>query len=299
MVFEATESDYELKIDSKNAKGVFLPGTNIEIIREPVGRGRYRHALFDFDGTISLIREGWPEIMSSLMLEALRVTPNCESEEELQSVVRDLILSTTGKQTIYQMIALCEEVKKRGGTPLDPLDYKTEYINRLMAHIDQKREALRNGEASPESMVVSGSIRLLEGLRAKGVKLYLASGTDEKYVHEESALLNLTHYFDGHIYGAIDDYLNYSKQMVIERILKENNVGGHELLGFGDGYVEIDNTKTSGGTGIGVASDETGKSGLPDRWKRERLIGVGADIIIPDFSDADALIEYLFPSDPA
>lgn len=295
MVFEATESDYELKIDSKNAKGDFLLGTNIEIIREPVGRGKYRHALFDFDGTISLIREGWPEIMGPLMLEALSNTPACEPDDELNAFVHDLILSTTGKQTIYQMIALCDAVQKRGGTPLDPLDYKTEYINRLMAHIDHKREALRSGKASPESMLVKGSIRLLEGLRAKGVKLYLASGTDEMYVHEEATLLNLTHYFDGHIYGAIDDYLNYSKQMVIERILKENSVGGHELLGFGDGYVEIDNTKTSGGTGIGVASDETGKSGLPDRWKRERLIGVGADIIIPDFSDADALIGYLFP----
>ena len=34
-----------------------LPGMEIEIINE-VERGRIRHVLFDFDGTISLLREG-------------------------------------------------------------------------------------------------------------------------------------------------------------------------------------------------------------------------------------------------
>lgn len=292
---ESTESDYESRVDGGAIAGRFIPDMNIEIIREPEGRGGYRHALFDFDGTISLIREGWPEIMGPLMMEALANTPACEPEHELQMFVRDLILSTTGKQTIYQMIALCDEVSKRGGSPLDPLDYKTEYIRRLMEHIHHRREALRSGEMTPEKMIVSGSCRFLDLLQEKGAQLYLASGTDERYVKEEAGLLKLTHYFGNHIYGAIDDYMNYSKQMVIKRILKENGVGGRELLGFGDGYVEIDNTKSSGGTGIGVASDETGESGMPDRWKRERLVGVGADIIIPDFSNADALIAYLFP----
>ena len=64
------ESDYRLRVQGC-VTGSFLPGTSIEIIREPAGRGRYRHALFDFDGTVSLIREGWPEVMCPMMVEIL------------------------------------------------------------------------------------------------------------------------------------------------------------------------------------------------------------------------------------
>ena len=77
--------------------------------------------------------------------------------------------------------------------------------------------------------------------------------------------------------------------MVIERILRENRVDGSVLLGFGDGYVEIENIKSAGGVAIAVASDESGRSGKPDAWKRDRLIGVGADLVIPDFREKDAL----------
>ena len=82
--------------------------------------------------------------------------------------------------------------------------------------------------------------------------------------------------------------------MVIERILRENQVDGRSLLGFGDGFVEIQNVKSVGGTAVGVASDESLKSGKPDVWKRDRLLGVGADVIIPDFHDWSPLIKYLW-----
>jgi hypothetical protein len=45
---------------------------------------------------------------------------------------------------------------------------------------------------------------------------------------------------------------------------------------------------------VAVASEEAGRSGRPDAWKRDRLAGVGADIIIPDFRDWAALLDYLF-----
>ena len=64
---------------------------------------------------------------------------------------------------------------------------------------------------------------------------------------------------------------------------------------FGDGYVEIQNTKETGG--LAVASDEAHNgSGRFDEWKRQRLMGVGADIVIPDFRDAAALLECIFAS---
>ena len=98
-------------------------------------------------------------------------------------------------------------------------------------------------------------------------------------------------HFGRHIYGALDDYRNFSKKMVIERILRENRIAGAQLLSFGDGYVEIENTREVGGLAVAVASDEAHNgSGRFDEWKRQRLLGVGADVVIPDFRDAEALL---------
>jgi phosphoglycolate phosphatase-like HAD superfamily hydrolase len=165
-----------------------------------------------------------------------------------------------------------------------------------MQRIASRREALQSGTLAREALLVPESLSMLEALRERGVALYLASGTDERYVREEVALLGLDAFFGKHVYGAIDDYKNFSKQMVIERILRENNVAGDRLVGFGDGYVEIANIKGVGGTAVAVASDEAGRSGRPDPWKRERLIGVGADIVVPDYRDRHALLDYLWNS---
>lgn len=288
------ESDYQRRVTSLGPTR-FLPQTSIEIVREVALTEPPRHAVFDFDGTLSLIREGWPEVMVPLMVEVLRATGTSESDDELSRLSLDFIMQLTGKQTIYQMMRLADEVRQRGGSPEDPLVYKQRYHDRLLVRINHRRDGLRTGGIAAEEFLVPGSVELLRGLQSRGVMLYLASGTDEVYVREEVELLGLTPYFGAHIYGARDDFQNFSKQMVIERILRENNAAGSRLLGFGDGYVEIDNIKTAEGTAIAVASDEQNKSGRPDPWKRDRLIGVGADIVVPDYRDADVLLDYLWP----
>jgi phosphoglycolate phosphatase-like HAD superfamily hydrolase len=196
-------------------------------------------------------------------------------------------------QTIYQMIGLVREVERQGGVPADPAEYKRRYVGLLMNHIRGRLEALRRGAMKPEQMLVPGARELLKNLKARGVKLCLASGTDEDFVKEEAELLGVADCFDGRIYGAVADYRAFSKAMVIDRILSENEIDGTQLLGFGDGYVEIDNTKCAGGTGVGVATDETGRSGAANALKRERLLGVGADIVVPDFKDGETLVGYL------
>ena len=194
------------------------------------------------------------------------------------------------------MIRLAEEVAKRGGRPEDPLVYKQQYLDRLMVRIADRREGLRSGRISPRDMVVPYSLELLDALKQRGAVLYVASGTDEPFVIEEVALLGLDRYFGRHVYGALDDYKSSSKAQVIERILRTNQLKGESLLGFGDGYVEIQNVKTVGGTAVAVASDEAARSGRPDPWKRDRLIGAGADIVIPDFRDYGPLLDYLWNS---
>ena len=62
-----TEADYQ-QVQDPSTSGAFLPGTSIEVIRRPANIGNYRHVLFDFDGTLSLIREGWPDVMVPIMV---------------------------------------------------------------------------------------------------------------------------------------------------------------------------------------------------------------------------------------
>jgi len=264
----------------------------IEIINPHIERGRIRHALFDFDGTISLVREGWEGVMIPLMVELLMQTPEHESEAELRALVTEFVERLTGKQTIYQMIQLCEEIEKRGGQPLDPLTYKRIYHDRLWERIEGRIAALKSGEVTPEEMMVPGALAMLEAMRARGVVCYLTSGTDEFYVFNEAAALGITSYF-ARIYGALDDYKCYSKKMVVEHIIDENHLRGSELVAFGDGFVEMENTKAVGGIAVGVASNEANRRGVSE-WKRRRLIQAGADIIIPDFREHKRLAAYLF-----
>lgn len=287
------ESDYRRTVE-EIGEARFLPGTSIEIVRDVDLVSPPEHVLFDFDGTLSLIREGWPEVMAPLMVEVLQGTGTDEPPDTLHQLALDFIMELTGKQTIYQMIRLAEEVQNRGGKPQEPTEYKQMYHDRLMDRIRSRRDDLASQRVSPDEMLVPGSAALLQALDDTGVTLYLASGTDEQYVVEEAELLGLTPFFNEHIYGAVEDYKSFSKARVIQRILETNRVEGTRLVGFGDGFVEIQNVKEAGGTAVGVASDEAGRSGKPDVWKRDRLIGVGADMVIPDFRDYHQLVAYLW-----
>jgi len=266
----------------------------------PVFRPRpeIRYVLFDFDGTLSLIRQGWPEVMVPMFVEMLPRRGD-ETDADLRRLAYDDIMRLNGKQTIFQMIQLAERIAQRGGSPREPLWYKHEYLHRLDERIRGRLEGLRSGRIPPDELLVHGSRQLLERLSARGLTLYLASGTDEPFVKTEAELLDVARYFGPRIYGARDDYQNFSKQMVIDRILRDNAISGEWLLAFGDGYVEIQNTKHVGGMAVAVASDEAHNgSGQMDPWKRQRLLGVGPDVVIPDYRDAEALLRHLTSTPP-
>ena len=254
-----------------------------------------RYAVLDFDGTVSLIREGWQAIMTPYFTDELYATPKgCTLPyEQVELYCKEFITLLTGKQTIYQCIRLAEEITAFGGTPQDPQAYKDEYQRRLLEKIDDRLKGLENGSIDPETLTVPGSYELLEMLLRRGVTPYLASGTDEEHVLKEAHLLGVDRYFGKHIYGAQREYKTFSKKMVIERMIRENDLSGSELIGFGDGYVEIENVREAGGFAIGVATNERERCGI-DEWKRERLIRAGANLIIPDYRDLAALEAQLF-----
>ena len=265
----------------------------IEVLRGDLPRGRFCSVLFDFDGTLSLIREGWPQVMIPMMVEVLRETGTEESEKDLNQAVEEFVMRLNGRQTIFQMMQLAEEVRRRGGQPLEPLAYKHRYHDLLMERIRDRLAALEKGTATPEEWTVPGSHALLEALHRRGATLFLASGTDLKYVRHEVGLLGLTSFFGDHIYGALDEYKSFSKKMIIDKIIRDHGLHGEELLGFGDGFVEIEEVKSVGGVAVAVASDEVNRRGV-NAWKRNRLIRAGADIVIPEYRKHERLLSYLF-----
>ncbi len=267
---------------------------SIECRGSALDASRTRVVLFDFDGTLSLIRSGWVDVMVPMMVECLLQLKTGESEQELTDTVADYVARLTGKQTIYQMIELAGQIRRRGGQPLEPLEYKHMYLSKLSHKIKDRVGGLRNGACPPEEFLVPGARRLLEALRERGLKLYLASGTDQPYLREEVKLLRVDSYFDGRIFGALDDYESFSKKMLIDKIISESDFAGEEFLAFGDGYVEIQNVKEVGGVAAGVATDEPLCTRV-DEVKRQRLLDVGADWIIPNFLAHEELMKTLFP----
>lgn len=274
----------------------FLPGTRIEVINPGIERGQIQSVLFDFDGTLSLIREGWQQVMVPMMVEILLDLETGETEGELTDLVTEYVDRLTGKQTIYQMIELAEHVRKRGGEPLDPVQYKHMYLARLWERIEGRVASLKSGEVTPDDMLLPGSRDLLTALRGRGFTLYLASGTDLPYVQDEARALQVDGFFGDHIYGALDEYKLFSKAMIIEQIITTHDLSGAALLAFGDGFVEIENAKEVGGIAVGVASDEVGGEDT-NHWKRTRLIGAGADLVIPNFREHEGLLSYLLAED--
>src|SRR5882762_5613504 len=124
-----------------------VPGFSgiIEFTATFAPRPEVTHVLFDFDGTLSLIREGWPEVMVPMFVEMLPPLPG-ETDEARRRLYLDDIMPLNGKQTIYQMIQLTERIRERGGAPREPLWYKHEYLRRLEARIGGRTAGIRRGE---------------------------------------------------------------------------------------------------------------------------------------------------------
>ena len=274
-------------------KNIFLDNTLIEIHRE-IQTGNIRHVVFDFDGTISLIRDGWQNVMVPMMVEFLQTETNTtETQAELEALVVEFVDRLTGKQTIYQMMQLSEEIEKRGGTPKEPLAYKDEYNRRLLPVVEERIAGLAAGTLPADPLRVPMSLEFLKSLREMGISCYLASGTDVEFVKNEAGLLGVADYFDGGIFGALREHKKFSKAMVIQKIITDFQLSGSELLIVGDGYVEIENAKEVGAIAVGVASVEDNMYNM-NADKRERLIRAGADIIISDFREGAELLNYLF-----
>ena len=294
---------YNADLADNERNAVYFWDSEFEICEQGVLEklGHIRYAVFDHDGTISSLRQGWEEIMEPVMMKSIlgkhyeTVDPN--TFNRVLGQVKEFIHKTTGIQTIYQMEGLVSLVRESGFVPeheiLDKFQYKALYNDALMEMVNKRMEKLVSGELGQEDYTMKGAVAFLNQLKQRGVTMYLASGTDEADVKHEAEMLGYAHLFDGGIYGALKDYTKFSKKMIIEKIIKDNNLRGNELAVFGDGPDEIREGRRAGGVSVGITSNEVQRFGH-NPGKRPRLVKAGAHLLIPDFSQYKKLVNLLF-----
>lgn len=251
-----------------------------------------RAAVFDWDGTVSTLREGWESIMAPMMLEC--INPDRQDDPALIEEIQTYINESTGIQTIYQMQWLAQRVEAEGKQkPLTPWEYKEIYNVRLLKMVKDRVEALENRKKNPADFMIQGSAAFLERLTDRGVDIYVASGTDHDDVVRETKCLGLYQFFKG-VEGAPMEVgkIECSKERVICNLLTNSRVSCENLIVVGDGKVEIRLGTEFGAYTIGVASDEKKLYGMNPK-KKERLLKAGADMIIGDYIHIEELTEKL------
>jgi phosphoglycolate phosphatase len=264
----------------------------LEIVNQDLVPAKVRVVLFDLDGTLSLIRSGWMEMMCSMFIQELRPLDTQLTDAELQHFAEEIILQLTGKETIYQMAALTDAVRSRGRNPLSADEYKAAFLDQLLAQVEANIQSIESDPQNREKFLVPGARALLDDLAARGITLYLASGTDDESVTREASVLGIARYFGDRIYGARTDEKGFTKAALVHHLVNELGHDPRELLGFGDGFVEISEIRKAGGIGVGVATREPLCIEVHQN-KRRHLIAAGADLIIPNYLEQSRFLPLL------
>lgn len=225
---------------------------SIEVLDPRHPRGPFSAAVFDFDGTLSTLRDGWDRIMASMM-EA-EVGPDRAAE------IAGMIAESTGVQTIHQMKWLAEQ----NGDGTSPGTYKARFLALLEREVKH-----RMLQKAPREYLLPGSHEVLARLNAAGVHCYLASGTDTEAVVREATWLGINGYFRG-IYGAEGSSLDCAKKRVFQSLAGR----GASIVAFGDGKVEMREARAVGALAVGIHRG----------GNRQRLVDAGAHILIEDFN---------------
>ena len=279
----------------------YLPDSEIEIINEWKEKPGIKYAIFDHDGTISTLREGWEHIMAPMMIKAILGEKYKDAEvdvyRKIEERVNDYIDKTTGIQTLAQMKGLVDMVREFGFVQkeniLDEFGYKKIYNDELLKMVRIRERKLTTGELSVDDFTIKNAVNFLKKLHGAGIQLFLASGTDEEDVKAEARSLGYDYLFEGGIFGAVGDITIEAKRIVLNRILDKIGSGAAaQVITFGDGPVEIRETRKRGGLTVGVATNELRRYEL-NPIKRTRLIKAGADLVIADFSQSAQLLGLL------
>ena len=263
----------------------------IELLPGFTPRPKATHVVFDFDGTLSWIRHGWPEVMQSLMGARFPLAAG-ESPDDLRTSLFKDMYHFNGRPTSVYMEAMSQQIQERDGEA-DPSEMLESYLVQLDQIANERHEQIRSETCSQDDFIVFGGRALIELMVARGLKVIILSGNPHGQVNEEAELLDLSRYCHGHVYG-FKDANNFSKQSVIEELMAEENFSGENLIAIGDGAGEIMAAKALGGLAVAVCSDEEDNgSGLIDEHKRTTLVNAGADAVIADYREPETLLKTI------
>lgn len=268
----------------------------LEVVRTNRPRGPFRCVVFDFDGTLSLLRGNWQGLMVPMMVATLQATGTGESAAELTSLVEEFVTRLTGQPTMQQMEAMADEVVKRGRPRPDPAIYLARYLDELLSRTSERIDAVQSGRTRADEMLVPGARPLVEQLHRQGLLLVIASGTEQTHVRSETLVLDLGRYFGDRVFGPVENDARFSKEAVLRKLMREHGFRGDEIVAIGDGPAEILAVKAVGGLALGVASDEVAMSGRINPLKREHLLRSGANVVIPDYRQLAPILRLLTPA---
>jgi phosphoglycolate phosphatase len=159
------------------------------------------HVIFDFDGTLSWLRHGWPDIMIDLFCDF--VPTELQGFINFRNEIRRDVLRLNGKPSIHQITAFCERAGRLGINTPDRESLLRSYSVRLAAVVSERIQMLESAEAKPADFVIAGAFDLLAMLKARKLTLIILSGTIEADVKREAALLGLAPFFGKHILFAV------------------------------------------------------------------------------------------------
>jgi beta-phosphoglucomutase-like phosphatase (HAD superfamily) len=242
--------------------------------------------LFDWDGTTSLLRAGWGELMTAYFLEHL---PALEAEtlDARHKMIWKEIMRLNGRPSIHQMLRLVELIEARGGTAQTADVYQEGFLARLHAVRLERMAVAKTSSSARESLLVPGVRSFLEALRSRGIPCALATGTPFTDLHDEIAALDLADLFPAGVFAPTDEWdTGWSKRAAIAELIAARSVAPAELLAIGDGPVEIRETILAGGRAVAIACDEHNPaSQRPDPWKSASLREAGAEAVFANFRD--------------
>jgi phosphoglycolate phosphatase len=235
----------------------------IEVIR-PRGQRRPRAILFDYDGTLSLVRSGWRGFAIDFITATLAALAPQEPASGLEALAITHVDAYTGHPSVELMSWLGAEVGRRGGQAETPETYVQRAYAPLRAIVEERLQALRDGQLPADALLVPGARRMLDLLHAQSLPLWLVSGSQRPLLLHETELLGIADYFGEHIYGPLPSGPRFTKRAVIVQLLAETGIEGAELATFGDGAVETIEAHAVGALVVGVAYDEDKADGSLD-----------------------------------
>ena len=254
-------------------------------------RPEISHVLFDFDGTLSLIRQGWPEVMVPMFVEMLPRRGG-ETEADIQRLAYDDIMRLNGKQTIYQMIQLAERVaaarrRARGnrcGTSTSTSAASTS------GSATASRDCGAEGSRPTTCWSMAAGNCWSSFPPAGSRSTWPAAPTSRSSRPRPSCSTWPATSARGSTGHRTTTRTSPSRWSSSASSAKTRS----RASGCWPSATVTWRSRTPRGWAAWPspwpATRPTTAPGTMDPWKRQRLLGVGADVVIPDFRDAEALL---------